>query len=395
MPLSMPWFKKKSPASDSAPPLNGSGDEGSVAPAPAENDGAAVAAADEAAADLLWKVMDTLAAVAREYGKGAFDIESLRADALRRECDQWAEHLLVGAAKPGQEGPQGATPIGRRDYLSFRRYFAERRSEESGAVTRTVGALQQSLWATLKALDGVVLGSGNADGQIGTQVARLQAIAQGGSAEMMRREVLSVVSQMEQIGKEKLRRQEQAVTELKSKVAALGQELEVAWQESSIDPLTRLYNRRAFDERCGQVMAMRRLFGERSSLLMIDIDHFKAINDHHGHPGGDAVLREVADVVARSFLSRRDFVARYGGEEFVVLLWGVGLDRAKVSAERLREAIRRRPFQLDKRKITVTVSIGVAELSADEDLEAWIKRSDMALYTAKRRGRDRVVLAAE
>ena len=137
----------------------------------------------------------------RDYGKSAFDIESLRADALRRDCDQWAEHFLVGAPRPGQQGPRGATPIARRDYLSFRRYFAERRTEESGAVTRTIGALQQSFWATLKALDGVVLGSGNADGQNRSPGRPAQEMAKWVGRGLWCREVLSVVSQMEQIGR--------------------------------------------------------------------------------------------------------------------------------------------------------------------------------------------------
>ena len=301
--------------------------------------------------------------------------------------------LSRGASRPGQAGPRGATPSCGREFAAFRRYFAERRTAENGGVTRTIGALQQSLWAALKALDGVVVGSGDADGQVGVQVARLQEIAQGGSTKVMRREVLSVVSQMEQIGKEKLRRQEQAVTELEDPGRGPRSGARGGMAGERHGSAARLYNRRAFDERCGQVMAMRRLFGERGSLLMVDIDRFKGINDDYGHPAGDVVLREVADVIARSFLSRRDFVARYGGEEFVVLLWGVGLDRARVSAERVCEAIRRRPFEYEKKKIPVTISIGVAELTSEEDLDAWVKRADTALYVAKRRGRDRVVIA--
>ncbi len=361
------WFKKEPKA---APAL----------PAPEESSG-------------LMRVMDTLAGLLREYGKGAFDIENVRMDTVRRQCERWAQHILVGSLRPGENAATAPLPLERRDFLGVRRFFAEKRTEESAAVTRTVGALHQSLWAALRALDGVVAGGDETDDLIGNEMIRLQTIAQDGTAEVIRREVLSVVSHMQQIGRDKALRQEKAVEELKTEVATLGQELEIAWHESAIDPLTRLFNRRAFEERCVQAMAMRRLFGDQSSLLMIDIDHFKNVNDTHGHLAGDAVLREVADVMVRTFPSRRDFVARYGGEEFVVMLWGGSLERARSAADRLVEAVRQHRFEFEKKLISVTISIGVAELQTGEESLAWAARADRALYTAKSEGRDRAVVA--
>ena len=341
----------------------------------------------------LMRVMDTLASLLREYGKGAFDIEGVRAETVRRQCERWAQHVLVGALRPGETVVTNPLPLERRDFGGVRRFFAEKRSEESAAVARSMGALHQSLWAALKALDGVVAGGDETDDLIGNEMIRLQTIAQDGSAEVIRREVLSVVSHMQQIGRDKALRQEKAVEELKTEVATLGQELEIAWQESAIDPLTRLFNRRAFEERCVQALTMRRLFTDQSSLLMIDLDHFKNINDTFGHVAGDAVLREVADVMARTFPSRRDFVARYGGEEFVVMLWGSPLERARSSADRLVDAVRQHRFEFEKKIIPVTVSIGVAELLTGEDSQAWTARADRALYAAKSAGRNRAVAA--
>jgi diguanylate cyclase (GGDEF)-like protein len=363
----MPWFKKDAP-----PPSSGSTED----------------------AGSLDVALDTLAAVLREYGKTAFDIETRSAEALRQDCEAWAKHLLLGGARPGKEATRGGLSLERRDWAGARRFFAEQRTEERAHVLSTQAAFQQSLWAALSALDAVVADGGEADQLAGTQMQRLKDIADLGSAEQMRIEVLSVVEQMAFIAREKVRRQEAAVQELSAKVARLGEELEIARLEGAIDPLTRLYNRRAFDERCGQVMAMRRLFGEPSSLVMVDIDRFKDVNDRLGHPAGDTVLRAVADCMARAFGSRSDFVARYGGEEFAVILWGTPMARAKAAAERLLATVRSRPIAHEAERITVTVSAGIAELTSGEGVDAWIARADRALYEAKRTGRDRVVPAA-
>jgi diguanylate cyclase (GGDEF)-like protein len=362
----MPWFKKDAP-----PPSSQPGDE------PAGLDAA----------------LDTLAAVLRDYGKIAFDVEGRTAEALRQDCETWAKHLLLGGARPGEAAARGGLTLERRDWAGARRFFNEQRSQERDHVLATHAAFQQSMWAALRALDAVVAEGEEADGRAGAQMQRLKELAGTGSAEQMRLGVLEVVEEMALIAREKVRRQAEAVHELSAQVARLGEELEIARLESALDPLTRLYNRRAFDERCGQVMAMRRLFGEPSSLVMVDIDRFKEVNDRFGHPAGDTVLRAVADTVARSFASRSDFVARYGGEEFAVILWGTPAARAKAAAERLLATVRAKPIAHEAERISVTASAGVAELAPGEAVEAWIARADKALYEAKRAGRDRVVAA--
>ena len=366
----MSWFKRES------------------APAPA-NAVQLPAHADAALA----RALDAVGALLREFGKGGLDLEPLRFGPLNDLCEQWAQHLMVGAPRPGVPDRREALPLDRRDWNGVRKFLAESRAVEGRAVGQTMSALQQSLWAALKALDGVVAGSGHADGQAGNEMVRLKKVANLGSAEEIKREVLSVVAQMEQIAREKARRQELSVELLRTQVRALGEELEVARQESSLDGLTRLYNRRAFDERCAQILAMARLFNEPSTLLLVDVDHFKQVNDLHGHPAGDAVLRGVADWISRSFVSRGDFVARYGGEEFAVLLWGAGVQRGKQSAERLVESIRTRTFEHEGKRLEVRVSVGVAQLQQQDSAAQWLERADRALYQAKSAGRDQTAVA--
>ncbi len=158
---------------------------------------------------------------------------------------------------------------------------------------------------------------------------------------------------------------------------------------ASTDGLTGLPNRRYFDEFCG-LLARRRRADDAVGVLMIDVDHFKALNDRHGHQAGDRVLHAIAGAIAAS-IREADVPARYGGEEFAVLLRNPGFGVALEVAERVRSAVR----DLDLSELGVpgvSVSIGVAVAQApDEPIADLIARADRALYRAKRAGRDRVM----
>ena len=156
------------------------------------------------------------------------------------------------------------------------------------------------------------------------------------------------------------------------------------------DALTGVWNRRHGTELLAADLSARRP-GQALSLLMLDIDHFKTINDTFGHQAGDHVLIEIASRLRRS-LRGNDMVARWGGEEFVVLLRDCVLSDALRLAEDIRAAIAEVPFGALG---SLTVSVGAAEVRADEDLTSWLGRADQALYRAKRAGRNEVVADSE
>lgn len=163
-----------------------------------------------------------------------------------------------------------------------------------------------------------------------------------------------------------------------------------------IDPLTKLHNRRYLDTHLAALFEESALRGLSISVLLLDIDHFKSINDSHGHDAGDEVLREFASRV-RALTRGIDVVARFGGEEIVVLMPDTQLEGAHAVAERIRERIGTVPFPIHRgmRAVNVTVSIGVAARKVDDaTADALLKRADLALYRAKGEGRDRVVAAA-
>ncbi len=160
------------------------------------------------------------------------------------------------------------------------------------------------------------------------------------------------------------------------------------------DGLTRAYTKRYFLDRMPTEIAYARRHSTPLSLLMLDVDHFKKVNDTHGHPAGDYVLVLLAQLIS-SALRTEDIFARYGGEEFLVLCRGASVDNAALLAERLRARIETAAFEYQETPIPVTISIGVA-LYVDQPDAATklIAAADAALYEAKRGGRNRVVRAA-
>ncbi len=162
------------------------------------------------------------------------------------------------------------------------------------------------------------------------------------------------------------------------------------------DPLTGLYNRRHFEERLASELAAAQRHGRPVSLLMADVDHFKAINDAHGHLAGDEALKMVAFVL-RGAVRKEDVLARYGGEEFVIVARETPLEGAESLAERIRRAIERSRCAWQGQDLGVTVSIGVtvsvgaAEFVRGRTERDLIEAADKALYLAKEAGRNRVM----
>ena len=169
------------------------------------------------------------------------------------------------------------------------------------------------------------------------------------------------------------------------------------FRQASTDPLTGVSNRRYFMAQAEQELRRSRRFARRLSVMMIDVDHFKQVNDTHGHATGDGVLQAIVHHALDS-LRQSDLLGRFGGEEFAVILPETELAAAVEVAERLRHAIAARPLVVDagqkKGAIPSTVSVGVAQLRAgDATVDALLQRADAALYAAKHNGRNRVEVA--
>ncbi|MBP7338855.1 GGDEF domain-containing protein [Niveispirillum sp.] len=177
------------------------------------------------------------------------------------------------------------------------------------------------------------------------------------------------------------------------RTARYGFQLELKLEEQAhIDPLTGIANRRRLEDRAREEVERARRFNRPLSLMIMDLDHFKGINDRHGHPFGDKVLRALA-ALGRANLRQTDLFARVGGEEFVVLMPETTAEAAAQLAERLRTLLSATPVTEGEISLTATISIGIATHGADAPtVEALMTLADKALYAAKAQGRDRVVI---
>lgn len=179
------------------------------------------------------------------------------------------------------------------------------------------------------------------------------------------------------------------ITRQREKLEAQKRELE---RLAMTDYLTQLPNRRAFQETAEKECARAGRSGKPFSLLLADIDHFKKVNDTHGHDGGDVILRDLATLL-RGALRKSDHLARWGGEEFIALLPETGLEGALSVADQLRRLAAEATIALAGAAVTITITIGVSECCKEATLHECIRAADDALYRGKTGGRDQVVSA--
>ncbi len=162
-------------------------------------------------------------------------------------------------------------------------------------------------------------------------------------------------------------------------------------QKSEKDALTTIWNKGALTIKGPELTKRAKLLNLPLSLLVFDLDHFKKINDSYSHQGGDYVLKEVAEVIQSKLIRGEDYFARFGGEEFVIVLMNTNIKIAEEIGERIRATIEKHEFSYDNKKISVTVSIGIAEMEPEmSTFDELFAKSDSALYASKNSGRNRV-----
>jgi len=172
----------------------------------------------------------------------------------------------------------------------------------------------------------------------------------------------------------------------------LSGELEEQRRHAMIDELTGIYNRRAFEKQLDAAIAQARRFRTPLCLFMIDMDHFKDINDAHGHQVGDDVLVNFARLLSNS-MREYDMVFRYGGDEFAVLFPNEGLAKGKHFSERIKGFVESKPYRFENLRFKLGISGGLTELRDDDTRESFFERADKLLYEAKRTGRGKISIA--
>jgi diguanylate cyclase len=183
------------------------------------------------------------------------------------------------------------------------------------------------------------------------------------------------------------------VRELEEQVSILYAQLGTVEMESKTDGLTALYNRQAFDQQIRTEVSFAKRLGRPLSLILLDIDHFKDINDTLGHQVGDEVLEHLANLLIKEFFRKTDYVARYGGEEFAVIVSQSELEAAVKAAQRLVARVAKRTAATCSGPVELTISAGVTQYAPNESADSLIERVEGALVEAKNEGRNRVGVA--
>jgi diguanylate cyclase (GGDEF)-like protein len=329
--------------------------------------------------------LDAVAAILRVLGEALHD-----ADAAA-QLDAWARHILVLETPPGATGPI-AEPS--RDWVGLRRHVVSHVRDDRAAVTRSIGDLQDAVWLVVDGLSQAIVGDIAADADAVSQLERLRAAA-GGSAAELKATALETVPRLSEILDERSARQLRLARELGERVEVLRVELDDTRREVEIDPLTKLGNRSVLQRELPRAVQVRTLVDEPACLAVVDLDHFKQINDLHGHQTGDSALEAFASALVRCFPRRRDVVTRFGGDEFAVILRDATVEEGCRLAERFLEAVRQLEVSGPHEGLQLSASVGVAEALPGEPADDWFARADRALYEAKAGGRDRVAIATD
>ena len=307
-------------------------------------------------------VSEALARILRVFGRHAFDLDQVNAEDIEKIFEHWAMHVLVGTPVVQEQDEQVQGVDGQRDWGGLSQFVNSHRQHEAKYVTHSLQDLRDVLWTFTYTIGRAVAEDQAHDRHMTDQLSVLKVAAESNSPEEMKKALRSGVEVIGKLVDNRSQHQQARLEKLGEKLKQVEAELGSARKQMVLDPLTRLYNRAALDMQMERLSGLSVLSGSPASLLMVDIDHFKEVNDTYGHRFGDAVLRQLADCLVSTFPRKNDFIARYGGEEFSVIFQGEGIHVSRRLAERLLKAVRNTTFQHDGTEIQVTVSIGAAEL---------------------------------
>ncbi len=275
----------------------------------------------------------------------------------------------------------------------FRQYFNSHRIEEYSYVQKTFDDFRGIVWDFVDQLSEDLANEIESDSEIRESLFQLKDAVEANSIEALKTQSRNFIDSYTEHQTKKDRRRTARIDHVKKNLDSLKKQLSEANSSLRQDHLTKAFNRKSFEEQAKNLWNMHSLYGKNASLLMIDIDHFKKINDTYGHPMGDFILVECVKMLKECFNREVDCVARVGGEEFAILLPDFQAGQAALKADAAMQKIRSEVFVNEDSKLQFTVSMGIAELQTNESVEVWIKRADQALYFSKTTGRNRFTLA--
>ncbi len=344
----------------------------------------------------------SLAAIAQVvdiFANDAFDIEDQDANTFRRQSKQWAQHILTGLTRKQKEEPEiNALPTPQlnereREWAGLEKFIRTRRKLERDSFEHQSDALKSVVWELVHGLRTMSQTGYSSEGKIQKGLVDLESAMENNSVDKLQKAIKPVVVNIRAALDEQRKQFDSELNTMTNLVSKMRRELVATRRDAEIDKLTQLYNRRAFDAALSRHVDLAELSGRQLTLMMIDLDHFKSINDCYGHPAGDALLAATANQLTRALPRKSDFLSRFGGEEFAVIVFDAPQESAAKLAQTVLKKIKEMLVEYEDHQIQITCSIGYASLEPGETADGLVKRADNALYAAKDAGRNCVISA--
>lgn len=328
------------------------------------------------------------------YGRFAFDTDESSALQIREQCETWAQRIVLGAPRRQNAGEAASEGPARRDWPGLNRFFEDQRKRESSYVTRSLAALRQTVLAFARSLSGASGEDQTSDARVEKHLAALSNALEQNDPRRIANAAASVIETARESMAQRRKREARQIVDLGAQLRQVREELAVSGDSAGADEVTGLHNRAAFEQQLEQLAAMGLLLEDRPWLLVLEVDQLAGVCQRYGQPLADDVLRQVSNVLTRTFLRKQDFVARYSSERLAVLLVDITHDQLIGAVERVLAGVHKvaiRPTL--SRALSITASIGVTPLRPNDSPSTWMSRAHLALERAQEDGRDRYELA--
>jgi diguanylate cyclase (GGDEF)-like protein len=339
-------------------------------------DRAKIAGMNEDRATLLF-IIDT-------FNKHLIEVEGHPVRKTRETLDEFAKEIISPVEKEN-----GVEKV----LFRFRQFFSAYRIDETTYFQKTFEDFRTIIWDFVDQLAEDVSAEQKDDSDIRTSLDQLKEAVESNSIDVLKAQSRKFIDHYVENQFKKEKRRSGRMKSIRKNLSKVKKQLDEASTAANTDGLTGINNRKAFDQVVSEQARLAAASGDALSLVMLDIDHFKKINDTYGHAVGDFVIKELAKACKKQFSGENDFVARIGGEEFAVVLPGCHVDVAMRKANELLRNVAKEIYLIDEHQIRFTISLGVAQLGYGEDAAAWMKRADLALYNSKNTGRNRASAA--
>lgn len=323
----------------------------------------------------------TLLYIIDTFNKHLLEIDSKPVRKVRQTLDEFARQLI---------SPEENID---RVLFRFRQFFSSYRIDEYTYVLKTFDDFRAIIWDFVDQLKDEFEEEEQDETTIHANLEQLREAVESNSIELLKNQSRTFIDSYIEYQTRRDLRRESRMQVLNKNLSVVKNKLVEANHQMNRDHLTSAYNRKSFDEKLKEHWKLFQMSKKPVTLLALDIDHFKRVNDTYGHAIGDFVLIELVKLLQGLCQRKSDFIARIGGEEFAIILPDYQVSHAVKKAEELLQKIRSQAFVQNDSVIRFTCSAGIAQLHPGENTEQWLKRADDALYASKNGGRDRYTIS--